>query len=85
MEKAGDARINVAPRNAPPELISLAAFIPVKAWTETYGQYYAQSFLFGPTGKLVRKQLARAAVKLLKAKFGLTFKKYAYAEDIRPG
>ncbi len=84
LEKAGDARINVAPRNASPDLKKLAEYIPVKAWTETYGQYYAQSFLFGPEDVDERAKLAGAAVKLFEKRFGLRFKSYAYAEDVRP-
>jgi hypothetical protein len=83
LEKAGLARINVAPRGAPAELKRLAEFIPVKDWTETYGQYYAQSFLFGPPQIAARKRLAKAAVKLFASEFGLEFKSAAYAEDIR--
>ena len=71
LEKAGDARINVAPRNAPPDLKKLAEYIPVKAWTETYGQYYAQSFLFGPPeGRAQTKPPKTKPKKLQKGRAG---------------
>jgi len=82
-DKAGEAYINVAGRNAPQELKKLAEYIPVKEWTDTYDQYYAQSFLFGPPETKIRKRLARAAIKSFKSWFGLTFKPVAYAEDIQ--
>ncbi len=71
-EKAGHARINTAPRGEPPILTKLSKFIPVKEWVDTYRQYYAQSFLFGPPGKKDRLKLALRARLHLKEKFGIT-------------
>ena len=65
-DRAGNALINLAPRGKPPILKSLSAFIPVEKWVETYHQYYAQSFLFGPSKKELRVRLARAAMDILR-------------------
>jgi HD superfamily phosphohydrolase len=82
LKKAGEALINVAPRNQPPKLMKLSQFIPVQPWTETYQQYYTNSYLFGPEDEDCRRQLAKAAVLLLKERYELEFNEYAYAEDI---
>ncbi len=83
-KKAGDAQINQAPRGKPPNLKSLSAFIPVEKWVETYHQYYAQSFLFGPAKKETRVKLARAARAILEQPpYNLILSDLAIAEDIR--
>jgi hypothetical protein len=83
LKKAGQALINVAPRNQPPKLLKLSQFIPVQAWTETYEQYYTNSYVFGPEKAEDRRKLAESAVKLLEKRYGLQLNEYAYAEDIR--
>lgn len=83
-KKAGNAMINMGPRGKMPILKSLSEFIPVEKWVETYDQYYAQSFLFGPPQKDVRVKLARAAVEVLSAEpYNLKLLETAFAEDIR--
>jgi hypothetical protein len=83
-KKAGDALINQAARGKPPILKSLAAFIPVEKWVETYHQYYAQSFLFGPAKKETRAKLACAARAILREPpYTLILSPLAVAEDIR--
>jgi len=84
LKKAGEARINVAPRNKPPKLLRLSEFIPVQAWTETYEQYYTNSYLFGPQKPETRQKLAKSAAELLKKHYDLNLNDYAYAEDILP-
>ncbi len=84
LKKAGQALINVAPRNQPPKLLKLSQFIPVQAWTETYEQYYTNSYLFGPEDENARQKLAKSAVLLLKERYGLELNEYAYAEDVPP-
>ena len=76
--------INMGSRGKTPILKSLSEFIPVEKWVETYDQYYAQSFLFGPPQKEVRAKLARAAMRILKAEpYNLKPRDAAVAEDIR--
>jgi HD superfamily phosphohydrolase len=83
-KKAGDAQINQAPRGKPPMLKSLSAFIPVEKWVETYHQYYAQSFLFGPSNMNTRVKLACAArIILRESPYRLILSDLAIAEDIR--
>lgn len=83
-KKAGDAQINQAPRGKPPLLKSLSAFIPVEKWVETYHQYYAQSFLFGPSSQETRIRLACAARAILREPpYNLVLSELATAEDIR--
>jgi HD superfamily phosphohydrolase len=82
-DKAGKALINVASRDEQPKLEKLAKFIPVKEWVDTYRQYNAQSFLFGPPDKETRVKLARAARELIKTTFGFSLTKYAFPSDIR--
>jgi HD superfamily phosphohydrolase len=82
-DKAGTARLNVAPKGQAPRLEKLAKFIPVKEWVDTYRQYYAQSFLFGPPEIDARVKLACAALTLLAEKFQLTLTEDALADDIR--
>jgi HD superfamily phosphohydrolase len=77
LKKAGEARINVAPRNQPPKLLRLSEFIPVQAWTETYDQYYTNSYLFGPEDAERRQKLGDSAAKLMENRFGLKFNEYA--------
>lgn len=82
--KAGDAKINMGSRGKPPVLKSLSEFIPVEKWVETYDQYYAQSYLFGPPQRELRIKLARAAIEILGAEpYNLKFLQNAVAEDIR--
>ena len=83
LRKAGDAMINLAPRNGTPRLVKLEEFIPIGQWMETYKQYSAQSFLFGPENKSVRKALAIRAIQILEKEFGLKLNRDAVAEDIR--
>ncbi len=83
-KKAGEAKINQAPRGKRPILKSLSAFIPVEKWVETYHQYYAQSFLFGPPDKSTRAKLACAARAVLRTPpYRLILSDLAVAEDIR--
>ena len=82
-DKAGTARLNVAPKGQAPRLEKLAKFIPVKEWVDTYRRYYAQSFLFGPPEIDARGKLACAALTLLAEKFQLTLTEDALADDIR--
>lgn len=83
LRKAGDAMINLAPRNGTPRLVKLEEFIPIGQWMETYKQYSAQSFLFGPENKSIRKELAIRALKILENEFGLKLNRDAVAQDIR--
>ena len=83
-KKAGNAMINMGSRGKTPVLKSLSEFIPVEKWVETYDQYYAQSFLFGPPQKEARIKLARAAIDVLSAEpYKLNLLDTAIAEDIR--
>ncbi len=82
-DKAGSARLNVAPRGEQARLEKLAKFIPVKEWVDTYRQYYAQSFLFGPEDQATRVKLACSALKLLQERFQLVLMENALADDIR--
>lgn len=66
-EKAGHALINMSSRNRKPKIEKLAAVIPIMDWVQTYEQFYAQSFLFGPRNKEDRIKLAVAAIKIFKS------------------
>ena len=83
-KKAGEARINLAPRTSTtPEIHPLSGFIPVAKWVQTYHHYLTESFVFGPPDAGLRQKLAVAATKVLQADFGLELNINAYAPDIR--
>ncbi|HWY31472.1 MAG TPA: HD domain-containing protein [Candidatus Acidoferrum sp.] len=81
-KKAGEARVNLSPRNGTPRLIDLQTVIPIVEWMSTYSQYYAQSFLFGPPDLAIRTKLAAGAVEVLNERFDLKFNADAFAEGI---
>ncbi len=82
--KAGEALINLASRGKPSKLKPLSEIIPVEKWVDTYQQYYAQSFLFGPPDKQTRIKLACAGKAILKqTPFCLDLSDDAIAPDIR--
>ncbi len=82
-KKAGDATVNLASLSASPRLAKLETVIPIAQWVDTYQQYYAQSFVFGPPERPVRAALVQSAVGLLKERFGLELTRDAIAEDVR--
>jgi len=82
-KKAGDALVNLAARGGQPRLTKLETVIPIVEWVQTYQQYYAQSFLFGPPEKGTRAELARAALTVFDERFGLRLNSDALADDIR--
>lgn len=82
-KKAGDALIRTSPSGAPTVVEPLVKFIPIEKWVQTYEQYYAQGFLFGPPSQEQRTKLALIAREYLKEKFHLYLKDDCIAEDIR--
>ncbi len=82
-DKPGRSKINVAPRDAKPQLKRLAEFIPVQKWIETYEQYYTRSYLFGPADIRARAKLAETGIRLLREKYSLELNEAAIADDIR--
>jgi uncharacterized protein len=82
-KKAGDARVNLSSRTAQPRLTKLESVIPISQWVDTYKQYYAQSFIFGPAEKRIRVALAKSAIRVLERRYGLKLNRDAIAEDIR--
>lgn len=82
-KQPGTTLINVSPRRSKTSLKKLSEFIPVDKWVDTYQQYYARSYLFGPEDVTIRSKLVQAAIKLFKEKFDLEFNEYAIPEDLR--
>jgi len=82
-KKAGDARVNLSSRMGKARLTKLESVIPISQWVDTYKQYYAQSFIFGPAQQSVRLALAKSAIKILDERYGLKLNRDAIAEDIR--
>jgi HD superfamily phosphohydrolase len=81
--KAGDSMVNMSSRTSNPRLMKLESVIPIAQWVDTYQQYYAQSFLFGPESVAERRALAISALKILEFEYGLKLNRDAIAEDLR--
>jgi len=83
LKKVGSARINEASAGAKPIIKKLSAFIPLKEWVDTYNQYNAESFLFGPPEPVYRIKLACAALRVLRDDYQLKLSKESLPQDIR--
>ena len=82
-EQAGRALMRISQRGEDIEVKPLADFIPVAEWVQTYRQYYAQSFLFGPPDIEQRIKLAVVTRRILREEFGLNLKPNSMPDDIR--
>lgn len=80
--KAGNAFINRSKDISKPDIIHLSDVIPIKEWVQTYKQYYAQSFIFGPHDKNDRIKIANAAKEIFSERFKFTLNSYAMPADL---
>ena len=81
-KKAGTALINRSKISGRPDIVSLSEVIPIKEWVQTYKQYYAQSFIFGPQNKKDRIKIMKAAKEIFYERFGFKLNQYAIPIDL---